>query len=1125
MAEDLKAPPPVTLRFGPFRLEPANALLLRDDARLELPPRAFAVLCHLAARPGQLVTKEELLDAVWGHRFVGESVIKTAVNVIRDVLSDDARVPRYIETVARRGYRFVAAAPDAPGASPAPPASHSSAASAAPTPSAASASSAPVSPAMSIASVLTAPAPAAASADAPSAGLVGRDEPLAQLAIALDGVWLGEPSLVLVSGEAGVGKTTLVERFRELACRSGAWVAVGQCIDQAGGGEPLLPVLDALAELARGDDGEAWIVALRQRAPAWLARLPWLAADGAPEVSAGAPDSPGATPERMLREFGAMLDARTAGKPLVLFIEDLHWSDHATVSLLGYLARRRGPARWLVVSTFRHIESAISDHPLQALRLELRAQRLCVELGLDAFGESDVDAYLERRFAPRGVRMRAELARALHAHTEGLPLFVVSVGDELVRNRQLRLEDDGWAMADGAWTSLQVPDTITGVVERQIAQLPGPLRALLEAASVLGFEFAHDLLAAVCGEPPEALRTRCDSLARRGEWLVHAGMAERGDGGLAFRYAFRHAMYQRVLYERSAPAQRLQHHLAAAQALAGGVLPERHAAELAHHHERARDIALAGGARAEKLIAEARRWRLAAARAARELHALADAIAHYARALEHEPPPQEQARILGERSELLRLSGDGPAAMRDSAAALRIARDGSDATLCDELQLAHARICTSCGDTASSLALVDDLLARPLPVAMRCEALLVKARDQRELGQPEAAGTTLELALAATPEGEPARRAAMLEEMVRLLFERGALTEGLRVAEECKALYERCGHRAGAANALISIGVLSQHVRGAAEAQAALEEARQRLRALGDVDGQRTALLNLVKVHADRGDADAALGLLEEGWNLAPQFETPVTECAFLNGFYYCNYLRGDLGAACRDADRVLAIAEKLNSQYWRVGSAALVLDLFVFIGDLTFARRLADDALALLENCGEQTMRARVTARRAWLDTLERRPREALALLDALGTVESPEDAAVIDRVRAQAWFDLGEVRRALDTLAPYDQAPTLEAWTQILGLRLRAELRLGCVEESDLRRAEADLQDRCLPALEGLWLRREFACALAATGRADAARPQLDRYERERARLAATLGDWPERRKSFSTVFTRLD
>ena len=236
----------------------------------------------------------------------------------------------------------------------------------------------------------------------------------------------------------------------------------------------------------------------------------------------------------------------------------------------------------------------------------------------------------------------------------------------------------------------------------------------------------------------------------------------------------------------------------------------------------ARDIALSGGARPEKLIAEARRWRLAAARAARALHALDDAIAHYTRALEHDPPPQDEARILGERSELLRLSGDGPAAVRDSAAALRIARAGGNAALCDESA-------DACADlhvlrrSATSLALVDELLARPLPDDMRCEALLVKARDQRELGQPEAAGTTLELALAATPEGEPARRAGHPRGLVRLLFERGALAEGLRLAEECKTLFERCGHRSGVARALTSIGVLSLHVGGAAEAQAALE--------------------------------------------------------------------------------------------------------------------------------------------------------------------------------------------------------------------------------------------------------------------------------------------------------------
>ncbi|WP_280151600.1 AAA family ATPase [Piscinibacter sp. XHJ-5] len=1080
MTHEIRTAAPAALRFGPYQLEPANALLLRGQARLDLPPKAFAVLCHLAARPGQLVSKEELLDAVWGRRFVSESVIKSAVNTIRDVLGDDPRAPRYVETVARRGYRFVVPASAAPAIATA------------------------------------AAAPAAPEPAAQAGTLVGRDAPLAQLVAALAGVQAGASTLVWVGGEAGVGKTALIERFRGLARQSGAWLASGQCIEQSGGGEPLLPLLDALAELTRGPDGSAWVAALRQRAPSWLAALPWLAG-ATPESAGSAAESSGAAPERMLRELGILLDAMTAARPLVLVVEDLHWSDHATVSLLGYLARRRGPARWLAVATFRHTEAALGEHPLQALRLELRAQRLCQELALDSFSEVEVDRYLGHRFAPAAVQERSDLAQALHAHTEGLPLFVVSVVDELVANRQLQPGDHGWRLSAHAWSTLQVPDTITGVVERQIAKLPGPLRALLEAASVLGFEFAHDLLAALTGEAPEALRARCDGLARRGEWLVSAGMVERGDGALAFRYAFRHVLYQRVLYERAAPAQRLQQHLAAAQALASGTLPERHAAELAHHHERACDIALAGGARPAGMVEEARRWRLAAARAARALHALDDAIAHYTRALELDPPPQEQARVLGERSELLRLAGDGPAALRDSARAWQLARGAGDAALCDTLQLTHARVCMFCDEVKTAIELADELLARRLPDAQRIDALLVKARSHRLLGQPEPAGATLDTALAAAPQDHIAQRAAIAEEMVHTLFERGAHTEGLRVAEQAQALFERCGDRAGAARALIRIGVLSLNLHRRAQAQAALEEARQRLGALGDVDGQRSALLNLVKLHSDHGDADTALALLEEGWNLSPQFESPVAECAFLNGFYYCNYLRGDLGAACRDAERVLALAAQLSSIYWRVGSAVLVTDLFIFLGDWTQARRLTDEALALLETRGEQALRARVAARSAWLDTLQGRSEAALDRLDALGTVETAEDRAVMDRVRAQARFDLGDASGALDVLAAYDHAPTLEAWTQMLALRLQAQVTLDRIDERDLQRAEADLKDPCLPALEGLWLRRVFAHALAVAGRADAARDHGERYGRERARLAESLRDWPALRASF--------
>ena len=96
------------MRFGEFELDEANALLLRSGSAIPLSPTPFGLLCALARHPGSLLTKHALLDEVWGHRFVSDSVLKGTISDIRTVLGDDPRSPRFIETVARRGYRFIA---------------------------------------------------------------------------------------------------------------------------------------------------------------------------------------------------------------------------------------------------------------------------------------------------------------------------------------------------------------------------------------------------------------------------------------------------------------------------------------------------------------------------------------------------------------------------------------------------------------------------------------------------------------------------------------------------------------------------------------------------------------------------------------------------------------------------------------------------------------------------------------------------------------------------------------------------------------------------------------------------------------------------------------------------------
>jgi DNA-binding response OmpR family regulator len=105
---DQSTPPLPVLELGEYVLDESNARLTRDGRPLDMPPKVFAVLCHLARNAQRLVTKNELLDAVWGHRHVSESVLKTTINLLRAQLGDDPRAPRYVETANRRGYRFVA---------------------------------------------------------------------------------------------------------------------------------------------------------------------------------------------------------------------------------------------------------------------------------------------------------------------------------------------------------------------------------------------------------------------------------------------------------------------------------------------------------------------------------------------------------------------------------------------------------------------------------------------------------------------------------------------------------------------------------------------------------------------------------------------------------------------------------------------------------------------------------------------------------------------------------------------------------------------------------------------------------------------------------------------------------
>ena len=198
-------------------------------------------------------------------------------------------------------------------------------------------------------------------------------------------------------------------------------------MEQYGAGEGYLPVLEAPGRWATTPEG-AVVEILRRYAPTWLVQLPALLTD--PDLDAVQRRAQGATRERMLRELVEAVDVLSRNAPLVLVLEDLHWSDSATVDLLGMLARRREPARVLVLGTYRPADVANRAHPLRAMKQELQLHGHCEELPLEFLSVAAVGEYLAGRF-PRH-RFPPELAGVLHRNTDGNPLFVVNTVDYLI---------------------------------------------------------------------------------------------------------------------------------------------------------------------------------------------------------------------------------------------------------------------------------------------------------------------------------------------------------------------------------------------------------------------------------------------------------------------------------------------------------------------------------------------------------------------------------------------------------------------------------------------------------------------------------------------------------------------
>jgi len=266
--------------FPPFRLDAGEERLWKGSKLLSVRRKPFAILRYLVANPHRLVTHDELLKHVWSGAVVSESAVRSHLHELRQVLGEGV-----IETVIGRGYRFIAPLIDD--------------------------------------AVAAAPAAAVVTSSPAAPVLVGRAGELALLRSALARARTGHRQVCFVTGEPGIGKTTLVDAFLDELDGSDVATARGHCIEQHGSPEPYLAVIEMITRLRQSERGEQALAALVRYAPTFLAQLPQIIPDA--QLDEVLRRARGGTETKMVRELIEALETICAQHTLVVVLEDLQW--------------------------------------------------------------------------------------------------------------------------------------------------------------------------------------------------------------------------------------------------------------------------------------------------------------------------------------------------------------------------------------------------------------------------------------------------------------------------------------------------------------------------------------------------------------------------------------------------------------------------------------------------------------------------------------------------------------------------------------------------------------------------------------------------------------------------------
>ena len=375
---------------------------------------------------------------------------------------------------------------------------------------------------------------------------VGRQTELAELYSGFESAVSGLGLLLCVSGEPGIGKTTLIEEFLENvgSLDQVTYIARGRSSERLAGTETYFPFLEALGTLLHSEGNEGLTRTMKLLAPTWYLQVSHPSDDS---VSSQIVAAQASSQDRMKRELGTFLKEISSSRPVLLFFDDLQWADVSTIDLLAYLAGKIDAMRLLILVAYRQSEMLLANHPFLPIKLDLQGRNVCREMALEFLSREEVGKYLALEFP--GHEFPSEFAALIYEKTEGSPLFMVDLARYLRDRGVIERDQRGWILAQSMPdVERELPESVRSMIQRKIEQLSEDDRRLLVAASVEGYEFNSAVVAKALPIEIEEAEARLQVLDTTYGLVRLTSEQELPDGALTQHYQFVHVLYQNALY-------------------------------------------------------------------------------------------------------------------------------------------------------------------------------------------------------------------------------------------------------------------------------------------------------------------------------------------------------------------------------------------------------------------------------------------------------------------------------------------------------------------------------------------------------------------------------------------------